>query len=148
MFCERAKSSAPQPKSVAQPKTFAQPGDPGYQPPRPPATSSKVEEFGGRLWAAQSEKVQKHTAIGFGIVLVGTVAVVIIGVLWLAISWLADLGGDSGGNSCESLQSWYASSPGDSNLTIARDYYRLCDTLPPPVLSGELVIVNGRISTR
>jgi len=47
---------------------------------------------------------------------------------------------NNAGNTCEELKTWYEENPGDSNIDIAKDYYRLCDEIPPPVLSGELTM--------
>lgn len=59
--------------------------------------------------------------------------------LWLTVGSLSACGeGASDADRCAELKDWYQDNPGDSNIDIAKDYYRACDDLPPPVLSGEL----------
>ncbi|MCS4258001.1 hypothetical protein SAMN02799641_05882 [Rhodococcus erythropolis] len=109
---------------------------------------------GGSDWISRSSPTfQKYIPLASISVIGLTVLAAIVSIGYIVISGLIDAGSEisdltTEGNTCESLTSWYESAPGDSNLTIARDYYRLCGELPPPVWSGELLFQNGQITTR
>ena len=64
----------------------------------------------------------------------------------IAVLVLDSIGPDDppAGNTCSELESWYDDNPGDSNVGIAKDYYLLCDRIPPPVLNGELTMDDIR----
>lgn len=65
---------------------------------------------------------------------------VVAGVLAACLMSTTMTGCSGAGSSCSELEAWYDENPGDSNVDIAKDYLRLCDATPPPVLSGELTM--------
>lgn len=72
-----------------------------------------------------------------GTVLITLALAAVLG-LYFGGRWLLQVVDGGNEERCTELRAWYASAPYDSNKTIAEDFYRACDEIPPPVKNGEL----------
>lgn len=69
------------------------------------------------------------------------VCAVVGGVIYGAVALVRTAGSAGAADSrCSELKDWYEDAPYDSNRTIARDYWRHCNEVPPPVVNGELTM--------
>lgn len=81
-----------------------------------------------------SEKVVGRVT---GTVMITLALAAVLG-LYFGGRWLLGAVDGADEERCTELRAWYASAPYDSNKTIAEDFYRACDEIPPPVKNGEL----------
>lgn len=96
---------------------------------------------GGAGRTDDAQNVRKHRTwrddLDRVLLLLGCLALAVL-VVFVVIAVVSSIGGKDAGDTCTELEAWYEENPGDSNVSIAKDYYRLCDDLPPPVINGEL----------